>query len=91
MQFSHLIRESTPGKNQFNYSEYTGLGRRVFTNYVSETITLGGAIKGYNSFIGFTPSKHFGIAILCSCDKGDADMNNIGFALLGLFPFKCLG
>lgn len=40
-QFSHLIRESTPAINQFNYREYTGLGWRILTNFGTETITHG--------------------------------------------------
>jgi hypothetical protein len=43
-----------------------------------------GTINGWNSFVGFTPTKQTGVVILCSCDSNDADTDNLAFVLLQL-------
>ena len=84
IQLYHLIVHSTTLADPMNYSEYVALDWRVITNFGTETLTHAGAINGYNAFIGFTPTKQIGIVLVCSCDSKDADMRNLGFALLHL-------
>jgi hypothetical protein len=67
-----------------NYSEYVALGWRVLTDLGKEVIAHKGSIDGWNSFMGFLPSKEKGVILLCSCDTGDVDMNNLGCVLLNL-------
>jgi hypothetical protein len=50
----------------------------------TETLTHQGAITGWNSFVGFTPTKQIGVVLLCSCDSNNADTNNLAFVLLYL-------
>jgi hypothetical protein len=57
---------------------------RILTNLGTEIISHPGGINGYNSFIGFNPTKQAGVVLLCSCDNLDANVENIGFALLGI-------
>jgi len=84
IQLQHLIRHPGIIANPMNYSEYVALGPRVLTDLGTEVITHQGAIEGWNSFIGFIPSKQIGVILLCSCDETDAYMNNLGFVLLNL-------
>ena len=84
IQLQQLIRHPKLIANPMNYSEYVALGWRVLTDLGTEVITHKGAIDGWNSFIGFIPSKQIGVILLCSCDTDDADMNNLGFVLLHL-------
>jgi hypothetical protein len=74
-----------------NYSEYVALGWRVLTNFGTETLTHEGAINGWESFVGFTPTKQDGVVLLCSCDQRDVNMNSLGFVLLHLLPFENSG
>lgn len=67
-----------------SYIAHTYLVTRVLTDLGTEVITHQGAIEGWNSFIGFIPSKQIGVILLCSCDETDANMNNLGFVLLNL-------
>jgi CubicO group peptidase (beta-lactamase class C family) len=82
MQESHLIIQAAQFKNISNYYGYTGLGWRILTNLGTEIISHPGGINGYNSFIGFDPAKQKGVVLLCNCDNLDANVENIGFALL---------
>lgn len=84
MQLAHLIRHPGATANPMNYSEYVGLGWRIATDYGKEIFTHSGAINGWNAFVGFIPSEQIGVVALCSCDNLDADMNNVGYVLLGL-------
>jgi CubicO group peptidase (beta-lactamase class C family) len=84
MQESHLIIQAAQFKNISNCYGYTGLGWRMITNLGTEIISHPGGINGYNSFIGFNPTKQVGVVLLCSCDNLDANVENIGFALLGI-------
>jgi serine-type D-Ala-D-Ala carboxypeptidase/endopeptidase len=85
IQLQHLIRHPGINANPMNYSEYVALGPRVLTDLgTTEVITHQGAIEGWNSFIGFIPSRQIGVILLCSCDETDANMNNLGFVLLNL-------
>jgi CubicO group peptidase (beta-lactamase class C family) len=82
MQESHLIIQAAPIKNIPKYYGYTGLGWRILTDLGTEIISHPGGINGYNSFIGFNPTKQIGIVILCSCDNTDVNVENMGYALL---------
>ena len=84
IQLQQLIRYPKIIANPMNYSEYVALDWRVLTDLGKEVITHKGVIDGWNSFIGFIPSKQIGVILLCSCDTNDADMNNLGFVLLHL-------
>jgi CubicO group peptidase (beta-lactamase class C family) len=84
IQLQHLIRHPGIIANPMNYSEYVALGWRVLTDLGKEVIAHKGSIDGWNSFIGFIPSKEQGVILLCSCDTSDIDMNNLGFVLLNL-------
>lgn len=84
VQLQHLIRHPGIIANPMNYSEYVALGWRVLTDLGKEVIAHKGSIDGWNSFIGFIPSKEQGVILLCSCDTSDIDMNNLGFVLLNL-------
>ena len=84
MHESHLIIQAPQFKNISNYYGYNGLGWRILTNLGTEIISHPGGINGYNSFIGFNPTKQVGVVLLCSCDNLDANVENIGFALLGI-------
>jgi D-alanyl-D-alanine-carboxypeptidase/D-alanyl-D-alanine-endopeptidase len=92
IQLQHLIRHPIyPPTNPMNYSEYVALGWRVLTNFGTETLTHEGAINGWESFVGFTPTKQDGVVLLCSCDQRDVNMNSLGFVLLHLLPFENSG
>ena len=82
MQESHQIIKAAQFKNVSGYYRYTGLGWRILTDLGTETISHPGGINGYNSFIGFNPTKQIGIVILCSYDNTDVNVENMGFALL---------
>jgi len=67
-----------------NYTAYIALGWGILTNFGTETLIHTGSINGWNSFAGFIPAKHIDVILLCSCDKKDADMGELGYALLHL-------
>jgi len=92
IQLQHLIRHPAtyPPVNPMNYSEYVALGWRVLTNFGTETFAHEGEINGWEAFVGFTPIKQDGVALLCSCDSKDVDMNTLGFVLLHLTGTKNL-
>jgi Ca2+-binding RTX toxin-like protein len=66
------------------------IGWRVLTDLRTEVIGHQGSINGWNSYIGFIPSKQIGVILLCSCDPDDVDMNNLGFVLLNLSGIEIL-
>jgi len=85
IQDTHLIRHeqshshSTPNAL---FITYVGLGWAVTTDFGTEAIWYAGAIDGYESIVGFNPTKQVGIVILCSCDLTDIRPQVlIGFAL----------
>ena len=84
IQLYHLIIHPIIPANPMNYSEYVALDWRVITNLGTETLSHEGAINGWNSLVGFIPTKQIGVVLLCSCDSKDVDMHNIGFVLLHL-------
>lgn len=84
IQLQHLIQHPSIIANPMGYSEYVALGWRVLTNLGTEVYTHQGSINGWNSFIGFIPSKQSGVILLCSCDTKNANTNNLGFILLNL-------
>jgi serine-type D-Ala-D-Ala carboxypeptidase/endopeptidase len=90
IQLQHLIRHPGIIENPMTYSEYVALGWRVLTDLGKEVIAHKGSIDGWNSFIGFIPSKEKGVILLCSCDTDDVDMNNLGFVLLNLSGIEIL-
>jgi CubicO group peptidase (beta-lactamase class C family) len=77
IQLQHLIQHPSIIPNPMNYSGYVALGLGVLTNFGTETLTHAGAINGWNSYAGFTPTKHIGVVLLCNCDSNDADMKNL--------------
>lgn len=91
IQLQHLIRHPGVIANPMNYHEYIALGWRILTDLGTEVIAHKGSINGWNSFIGFIPSKQTGLILLCSCDSDDPYINNLGFVLLGLTDFETLG
>jgi serine-type D-Ala-D-Ala carboxypeptidase/endopeptidase len=91
IQLQQLIRHPGVIANPMNYYEYVALGWRILTDLGTEVIAHKGSINGWNSFIGFIPSKQTGLILLCSCDSDDLDTNDLGFVLLGLTDFKTLG
>ncbi len=80
----HLIQHPGILPNPMNYNVYIALGWGVLTNFGTETLTHAGAINGWNSYVGFTPTKQIGVVLLCSCDSKDADMEKLGYILLHL-------
>ncbi len=86
----HLIQHTGIIPNPMNYSGYIALGWAVLTNLGTETLTHAGAINGWNSFVGFTPTKQTGIVLLCSCDSKEADMEKLGYVLLHLIDAQNL-
>src|SRR5215212_6355260 len=74
IQLQQLIGHPGIIANPMNYSEYVALSWRILTDLGTEVISHKGAINGWNSFIGFIPSKQIGIILLWSCDSDDADM-----------------
>ncbi|MGC2382911.1 MAG: serine hydrolase domain-containing protein [Nitrososphaeraceae archaeon] len=84
IQLQHLIRHPGINANPMNYAEYVALGWRVLTNFGTETLAHTGSINGWDAFVGFTPTKHIGVVLLCSCDSRDVDMSSLGFVLLHL-------
>lgn len=84
IHLQHLIQHPGPIPNPMNYSGYIALGWGVLTNFGTETLSHAGAINGWNSYAGFTPTKQIGLVLLCSCDKQDADMERLGYVLLRL-------
>ena len=90
IELQHLIRHPGIIVNPMNYSEYVALGWRVLTDLGKEVIAHKGSIDGWNSFMGFIPSKEKGVILLCSCDTNDVDMNNLGFVLLNLSGIEIL-
>ncbi len=90
IQLQHLIQHSGIIPNPMNYSGYIALGWGVLTNFGTETLTHAGAINGWNSYVGFTPSKQIGVVLLCSCDSKDVDMEILGYMLLHLTEIDSL-
>ena len=84
IQLQHLIRHTGIIPNPMNYSVYIALGWGLLTNFGTETLTHAGAINGWNSYVGFNPTKQTGVMLLCSCDSKDADMEKLGYILLHL-------
>ena len=84
VSLQHLIWHPSITENPMNYDEYVALAWRVLTDLGTETPTHQGTINGWNSFVGFTPTKQTGVVILCSCDSDDANTNNLAFVLLQL-------
>ncbi len=84
IQLQHLIRHPGINTNPMNYAEYVALGWRVLTNFGAETLAHTGSINSWDAFVGFTPTKHIGVVLLCSCDSRDVDMSSLGFVLLHL-------
>jgi D-alanyl-D-alanine-carboxypeptidase/D-alanyl-D-alanine-endopeptidase len=84
ISLQHLIQHPGVIENPMNYNEYVALGWRILSNLGTETLTHQGAITGWNSFVGFTPTKQIGVVLLCSCDSNNADTNNLAFVLLHL-------
>jgi serine-type D-Ala-D-Ala carboxypeptidase/endopeptidase len=80
----HLIRHPSISANPMNYSEYVALGWRVLTNFGTETLVHTGSINGWNTIVGFIPTKQIGVVSLCSCDLTDVNTRNLGFVLLHL-------
>jgi serine-type D-Ala-D-Ala carboxypeptidase/endopeptidase len=84
IQLQHLIQHPGIIPNPMNYSTYIALGWGVLTNFGTETLGHAGAINGWNSYVGFIPTKQTGIVLLCSCDSKDANMEKLGYILLHL-------
>lgn len=85
MQESHLIRYSVDIPRYRVINNYTGmyvgLGWQILTNFGNEIIVHNGeTADGYNSFIGFNPSKNRGIVILCSADIKNIDLTRIALS-----------
>lgn len=90
IQLQHLIYHPGMIANPMNYSEYVGLGWRILTDLGTEVFAHQGAINGWNSFIGFIPTKQIGVILLCSCDSSEVNTNNLGFVLLNLSGMEIL-
>ena len=78
IQETHLIRHEYPQAPSLHFNSnkglsasYVGLGWFVDTNLGTEVITHSGGIDGYSSLVGFNPTKHEGVVLLCSCESKD--------------------
>jgi serine-type D-Ala-D-Ala carboxypeptidase/endopeptidase len=87
MQQSHVMKINTNMSGFSGFRKiYIGLG--WFTTTINNGTNGGtsrnliwdnGIFNGYNSFIGFNPAKHKGIAILCSALQRNLLISQIGF------------
>lgn len=68
MQQTQVIRHVTVPEVGPRH-DYVGLAWFIVVNGTERVINHNGAVPaaGYSSFIGFNPTKHLGVVVLCSC------------------------